>query len=292
MALAFERPTTERWAERRRRAVDLAERWSFAAEVLTFYAKVSEVEEAAYAAALESPVESVAAFAGERILPRLIEVAVADGPAPLSSAVLQAFDRDDFAEIFAGWLRDEPLDAIARFVARACCGPVLEALAESRHDLPRLQKHDDCCCPNCGGLPQLSFFASSPEDLVTPHRYLECSRCATAWGFPRMTCAGCGETDSAKLLVLGEVGTAQGERSASIVKSQREQSAPGPTPPPTYFPHMRIDGCTSCKRYLLTVDLERDGRAVPVVDEIAALPLTLYAQERGLTKIVPNLMGF
>jgi formate dehydrogenase maturation protein FdhE len=42
----------------------------------------------------------------------------------------------------------------------------------------------------------------------------------------------------------------------------------------------------------LTIDLDRDPRAVPLVDEIAAIPLDLYAKERGLTKLVPNLMGF
>jgi formate dehydrogenase maturation protein FdhE len=31
---------------------------------------------------------------------------------------------------------------------------------------------------------------------------------------------------------------------------------------------------------------------VPVVDEMAALPLDLYAVEQGFAKITPNLMGF
>jgi formate dehydrogenase maturation protein FdhE len=43
---------------------------------------------------------------------------------------------------------------------------------------------------------------------------------------------------------------------------------------------------------LHTIDLTRDRRAVPVVDEIAAIPLDFFAKERGLQKIVPNLMGF
>jgi formate dehydrogenase maturation protein FdhE len=42
---------------------------------------------------------------------------------------------------------------------------------------------------------------------------------------------------------------------------------------------------------LLTFDLRRETRAVPVVDEIAALPLDLFARDQGLTKITPNLMG-
>jgi len=58
------------------------------------------------------------------------------------------------------------------------------------------------------------------------------------------------------------------------------------------FPHIRIDACATCERYVIDVDLSRDSRAVPEVDELAAVPLDLYAAEHGLSKITPNLMGF
>jgi formate dehydrogenase maturation protein FdhE len=58
------------------------------------------------------------------------------------------------------------------------------------------------------------------------------------------------------------------------------------------FPQLRIQGCESCHAYLVHVDLARDVNAVPEVDELTAIPLDLYAQERGLRKITPNLMGF
>jgi formate dehydrogenase maturation protein FdhE len=80
-----------------------------------------------------------------------------------------------------------------------------------------------------------------------------------------MVCAGCGEETSARLPVYSEA-----ER----------------------FPHARIDACDTCRRYLLGFDLRRDAEAVPVVDELAALPLDLYASERGLRKVTPNAMGF
>jgi formate dehydrogenase maturation protein FdhE len=54
---------------------------------------------------------------------------------------------------------------------------------------------------------------------------------------------------------------------------------------------MRIDACAACSRYLLSIDLGRDPRAVPVVDELAAIPLDLHAADRGFTKVIPNLMG-
>ena len=57
------------------------------------------------------------------------------------------------------------------------------------------------------------------------------------------------------------------------------------------FPHLQVEGCETCRRYLVVVDAHRDAAAVPEVDELAALPLDLYAKERGLNKVTPNLMG-
>ena len=110
----------------------------------------------------------------------------------------------------------------------------------------------------------MSYFAFSGEALVSGPRYLVCSRCATNWVFSRMTCAGCGESTGPKL---------------PIFQDQER------------FPHVRVDGCKTCRKYLSTFDLRRDTRAVPIVDEIAALPLDLYARDQGFTKITPNLMG-
>jgi formate dehydrogenase maturation protein FdhE len=58
------------------------------------------------------------------------------------------------------------------------------------------------------------------------------------------------------------------------------------------FPHISIHACRACSHYLLNIDLSRDARAVPLVDEMAATPLDLYAKEQGVSKLVPNLMGF
>ena len=57
------------------------------------------------------------------------------------------------------------------------------------------------------------------------------------------------------------------------------------------FPHLRVEACAACQRYVIDVDLGRDPSAVAEVDELAALPLDLYAADRGHTKITPNLMG-
>ena len=55
---------------------------------------------------------------------------------------------------------------------------------------------------------------------------------------------------------------------------------------------MRIEACESCRQYVLSVDLASEPAAVPMVDELAAIPLDLYAREQGFSKITTNLMGF
>jgi len=57
------------------------------------------------------------------------------------------------------------------------------------------------------------------------------------------------------------------------------------------FPHIRVEACETCKVYIRTIDLTKDGHAVPVVDDLAAIPLSLWAQERGFTRMQPNLLG-
>jgi formate dehydrogenase maturation protein FdhE len=39
------------------------------------------------------------------------------------------------------------------------------------------------------------------------------------------------------------------------------------------------------------VDLSKDGHAVPLVDELAAIPLDLWAHEKGYSKLQLNLLG-
>jgi hypothetical protein len=253
------------WPLRRERAAELVARYPHAAEMLRLYLALNPVQETAYldARTASLQLEDLPQFAVDRVMPSVIDVTVASGPARLRDGVIEVFCSTDLAGIVRRWLEEEPLSPFERYMARASASPVLEGISllrSSRVD----EERSDRLCPSCGGLPQLSYFAVSGEALVTGPRYLLCSRCANSWAFSRMTCASCGESTGARLPIFQE----------------QEQ-----------FPHVRVDGCKSCKRYLLTFDLRRDARAVPVVDELAALPLDLYAIDQGLTKITPNLMG-
>jgi formate dehydrogenase maturation protein FdhE len=52
-----------------------------------------------------------------------------------------------------------------------------------------------------------------------------------------------------------------------------------------------VETCDTCHCYIKTIDLTKDGRAVPVVDELAAIPLSLWAAENGYSKVRANLLG-
>jgi formate dehydrogenase maturation protein FdhE len=57
------------------------------------------------------------------------------------------------------------------------------------------------------------------------------------------------------------------------------------------LPHIQTRVCESCRRYLHVIHLGKDARAIPEVDELAALPLDLWAREQGYEKLWPNLAG-
>jgi formate dehydrogenase maturation protein FdhE len=288
--------SSSRYAQRKQRANDLAQRWSFAAETLRFYCSLLEVQQPAHERALAAAIDPIdtAAFAAENVLPRVVEVSATHGPPALQQGVLERFDAIDFEKTIRAWLHGEPLDAFDRYLARAATAPVLEALGERAGeacDGPRTER----TCPVCGGLPQLAYVATTNEDLVTAHRYLECSRCASNWAFTRLTCAACGEFESVNLLHFSELGALEAETSGRTVRGVDPDAAANTeviVAEKPRLPHVHIEGCRTCSHYLLTIDASREPSAVPVVDELAALPLYVYAGERGLSKIVANQLGF
>lgn len=278
------------WADRRRRAGELGSRQGFARQLLDFYATLVAVQERAFAeAAAESPApDLVVAFAAEMVFPSVVDVAVAAGPDRLRAEVIRRTQIEDARAILARWTAGADQPAVDRFLARAALGPVLEALGPEARAIcagPRDARH----CPECGGPPQLSVLAASTDDLASGPRLLVCARCATSWGYARMTCAGCGEDSSARLNVFTEHGTMSGER-GSVVRGL--PGGPAPARGGAVFPHIRIEACDTCRAYLLSIDMAADPAAVPVVDEMAAVPLDLFARERGYAKVTTNLMGF
>ncbi|HZC13261.1 MAG TPA: formate dehydrogenase accessory protein FdhE [Thermoleophilaceae bacterium] len=271
------------WAGRRLRAEALRARHPFAAELMTLYLALLPVQEEVWSSARESPppVDELPGWVAIRVLPAVVEATVLAGPAVLAEAAPERIAQ----RALAGWLAGEELDPVDRYLARASLGPVLEALGERAGAAcaGAPASEDGEVCPRCGGLPQLSFLASSGDKLVSGPRSLLCSRCGFSWQCSRSVCPACGEKEDDRLWVYAE--QLEGPVSGNGKHEADEDR-------PALFPHLRIAGCSTCERYLIEVDMARDARAVPEVDELAALPLDLHAADQGLTKLTPNLMGF
>jgi len=258
----------ELWTDRSRRAAELRRLHPHAEEVLALYEALIEPQRAAYEAAERDlpGVDELPDYVAGEVLPGILGATLGAGPDRLRAAALARFHEADLPELVSRWLSGREQPATDRFLARAATAPVLEALPELARQARGLSVEPAASlCPACGGLPQLAYFGLSGEALVTAPRHLLCSVCGHAWEYPRMVCAGCGSDDTAKLPIFADT---------------------------DHFPNVRADACEVCRRYLLTVDLPKDPTAVPVVDELAALPLDLFVRERRFTKITSNLMGF
>lgn len=58
------------------------------------------------------------------------------------------------------------------------------------------------------------------------------------------------------------------------------------------FPHIRIEACETCRAYCKVVDLTQDPDAIFEVDDLASVPLDIWAAENGFRRLTPNLFGF
>ena len=115
-------------------------------------------------------------------------------------------------------------------------------------------------CPRCGHRPQLSVLRTEGHGRALT---LLCSLCLQEWAFPSRVCPACGEDDEKKL----------------------------PHQAASQFEHIHVVMCDSCRVYLHSIDVSQEVAAVPEVDELAALPLDVWAQEQGFTKLQPNIAG-
>jgi Protein involved in formate dehydrogenase formation len=281
------------FTDRRGRTAELRGRHGFARELLDFYGALLGVQEQAYDGAIlaRPPARALVAYVAEMVVPAVVDVSIAAGPHKLREAVAGRLESTDPREFVAAWIGGEDQGMVDRYLARASVAPVLEALG-SEVAGSCIGVRDKRHCPSCGGPPQLSYFALPSEDLASGGRFLLCARCHGSWAYARMTCPGCGEDSSSRLPIFNEEGTTSGERGSVVRGLPTGPNDHNGSAHKAVFPHIRIEACDTCRHYLLNIDLATDPAAVPVVDELAALPLDLYARERGFSKIIPNLMGF
>jgi FdhE protein len=275
---AFNGTTTQgEWQRRIARAEELGAQDSFASEILHFYSTVacyqkdlSTALEAGTEAGVKEAGDSASAAFARPLPPRIsgrfknfISLVEQSGPAPLREAAFELKNASDeslqeLLTVF--WSGAET--AITQsgpndFFARAFLQPYAAGI-RSRFNTG-LSGPTSYLCPLCKRKPGVGVLRPLGDG---GQRSLICSFCMAEWPFRRILCPGCGEGDYAKLPVY----------TAEEVQ------------------HVRVEACDSCRMYIKTVDMTKNGLAEPVVDEIAAVPLDLWAQEKGYTKLNLNLM--
>jgi formate dehydrogenase accessory protein FdhE len=263
-----------------RRADVLASKYPFAAEVLRFYSRVAEFQKTSYAelkkgiasqlasrppGSLRTPMPSVDADLLRSRVKSFLSLVAQAGPPTLAAAARDISKQDAVSHRFLlsahwdlGGTDDQLIGAFAQFIPRAFNQPLAELLAVYTTTAPAVTTVHSC--PLCGGQPMLGVLR--PEGDGGKRRMI-CSFCLQEWDYRRIFCPACGEQDENKLPVY--------------VAEQ--------------FSHVRVETCETCKVYIRTIDLTKDGNAVPLVDDLAAIPLSLWAQEHGYTRLQPNLLG-
>lgn len=249
---------TDPWLPRIQRAETLAREDGPAATLIRFYARLLREQQKIHDALQGRPLTwtidgdmSVLLESGYGLLEMVIE----SGPQPL---VLEAQGL-----LTSPWRLER---TAGTFLPKALLQPYEESRPPDRLPLTDSASTTSGAsrCPHCSGAPQLSILDGA--DAMTAgggSRTLQCSRCLRSWTFRRLACPACGNDDE------GTLGYYQ-----------------SPT-----FPHVRVDACQRCGHYLKTIDRGRLGIAVPLVDELAAASLDIWARDQGYEKIELNLVG-
>ncbi|MFZ0639087.1 MAG: formate dehydrogenase accessory protein FdhE [Candidatus Acidiferrales bacterium] len=279
------------WDRRIRRATELTSMYPFAAEGLRFYARVATFQKSLYAEIQKALADSPK-ISGERPLRDELDLfLLLPHFSPFLSAI-QQIAPPPLAQASAGLVRQGPAgwqhaiedfwhadpelaaamdatglaqagdsqDAISsdRLLAWIFLQPYAEYLADHREIAT--EDGTPSTCPFCGGKPIVGVLRSEGDGAK---KSLICMLCAHEWTFRRIYCPSCGE-----------------EREPQMAFYSAPEIA-----------YVRVDVCDTCHTYLKSIDLTKTGLAVPVVDELAFIPLDLWAREHGYQKLQLNLLG-
>ena len=278
-----------KWDRRISRANQLTSSYPFAAEGLRFYSRVATFQKSFYGeiqkALADSPkISSDRPLRDELDLflllpksPGFLSVIEQIAPVPLAQAAtglaqkgpaawqdaIENFwhgdsdlaARADDPEAHAG---DPSAAAYSDLLAWIFLQPYAEYLADHRET--ETIDGTPSTCPLCGSKPIVGVLRSEGDGAK---KSLVCMLCAHEWAFRRIYCPACGE-----------------EREPQMAYYSAPEIA-----------HVRVDVCDSCHTYLKSIDLTKTGLAVDVVDELATIPLDLWAREHGYEKLQVNMLG-
>jgi FdhE protein len=269
---SFNRTTAQgEWQRRLARAEQLLTQQISAAEILRFYLAVAnfqkefsaEVDRPIYLIEVEAGINPFAASLPASLVARFRDftsLVARHGPAPLQQAAhgLESDSEAAHVKLLQNfWSGRDESEGLNDFFARAFLQPYAANLRA--RSVTQWTGPAPYVCPLCDRKPGGGVLRPLGDG---GQRSLLCSFCLKEWEFRRIVCPGCGEEDHAKLPVY----TAE------------------------EFQHVRVEACDSCRLYIKTVDMTKNGLAEPVVDEIASIALDVWAQSQGYSKLQANLM--
>lgn len=280
-----------KWDARIRRANELASSYPFSAEGLHYYARVATFQKGVYGE-IQKALSNAPRISSDRPLrdeldfflllpmfPGFLSLIQQIAPAPLAQAAATLAMKGSAAwqhAIEDFWYSASDLTAAAddaeqaqspdqppatysdRVLAWIFLQPYAEYLADHRE--VAIVDGTPSTCPLCGGKPAVGVLRSEGDGAK---KSLICMLCAHEWAFRRIYCPACGE-----------------EREPQMAYYSAPEIA-----------HVRVDVCDTCHTYLKSIDLTKTGLAVAVVDELATIPLDLWAREHGYEKLQINLLG-
>jgi FdhE protein len=257
-------------AQRRiERAEELAVQRPFAGELLEFYVRLVRFQDDLRRQIEISPLKraSLNADFGEAELselgarfPSFLSMVEAYGPqrSAVASRELRACEPEFRRELLCSSWREAGSRDAAGLLAQAFLQPYAEWL---RARTPVRPLHGAyAVCSYCNRKPVVGVLRPKSEGSA---RWLVCSFCSHEWEFRRLVCPACGE---------------ENDRSLPVYTASD-------------FDYVRAECCESCKTYLKTVDLTKNGLAEPVVDEIASVPVDIWARDHGYAKLQTNILG-
>jgi FdhE protein len=275
--------SVSQWEARISRACELAAADPAARETLTFYAALAAYQRSCHDRWVRDDTLTLDAVHAE--IPSFLSWLSGNGPSGLSALAVELarVDRAEWRRLLGSDLestvpswsdpsgrvsdheksddsRSDPTDRAMAFVLDALLQPLAELTAGTNADATLALDSFPVRCPSCATLPVVGVLREAGHGSK---RLLVCARCLTEREHLRVVCVACGEQQFDAL---------------PVYTADR-------------FPHLRIDACDRCRRYLKTIDLTKDGLAVPVVDDIASVSLDLWARERGYVRVRDNLLG-
>jgi formate dehydrogenase maturation protein FdhE len=266
------------------RARALAGRYPASSEALLFYAEIVSLQ-GRLAGSLPPRQAAGDGFALDTLLPgrqALVELVREKGPEKLREQA-RFYDETACRESLRSYFNGEDTTSPRSFFARVLLQPAMFAWATAvagfdaeaagasllrirngelaaGSPLPGEASRSAAICPRCGHAPQAGCLRPQGDGAALA---LVCSLCLHEWPFARVRCPACGSADHHKIGYY---------------------STPG-------FEHLEVQVCESCQAYLHLVDVAKENGAIADVDELAALPLDLWALENGYWKVRPNLAG-